>query len=244
MEDAAPVLGLLAGLVGVATTVPYVADMARRSTRPHRGTWLIWTLLAIVVCSSQRADGASWSLVMGGTQVVTNGLVFVLALRLGTGGVSVVELALMAFAGLGVAGWVLADDPLIGTASVVAADLAAVGLMVPKTWRDPDSETLATFAFASLGGALAAGAVGGLEVSLLLYPAYYCVVNGALAVLIRRRRAHVRRRTPSTTSRTPATTSSAPAAVSARRWPAVPSSRRRPPATIPASASLVPTSSA
>src|SRR6188472_994106 len=57
MEDAAPVLGLLAGLVGVATTVPYVADMAQRSTRPHRGTWLIWTLLAIVVCLSQRADG-------------------------------------------------------------------------------------------------------------------------------------------------------------------------------------------
>jgi hypothetical protein len=36
-------------------------------------------------------------------------------------------------------------------------------MMVPKTYRDPGSETLATFAFASLGGALAAGAVGALD---------------------------------------------------------------------------------
>jgi hypothetical protein len=60
--------------------------------------------------------------------------------------------------------------------------------MVPKTHRDPHSETLATFALASLGGALAAGAVGVLDVSLLLYPTYYCLANGAIAVLIARRR--------------------------------------------------------
>ena len=42
---------------------------------------------------------------------------------------------------------------------------------------------------ASLGGALAAGAVGHLDASLLVYPAYYCVVNGAIALLIVHRRA-------------------------------------------------------
>jgi hypothetical protein len=61
-------------------------------------------------------------------------------------------------------------------------------MMVPKTYHDPGSETLATFAFASLGGALAAGAVGALDPSLLLYPIYYCLVNGAIAVLIHHRR--------------------------------------------------------
>ena len=50
-------------------------------------------------------------------------------------------------------------------------------MMVPKTYRDPESETLVTFAFASLGGALAAGAVGTVDASLLLYPVYYCLVN-------------------------------------------------------------------
>jgi hypothetical protein len=60
--------------------------------------------------------------------------------------------------------------------------------MVPKTWRDPGSETLSMFAWASLAGALSAGAVGSLEASLLLYPVYYCLVNGGLALLIVGRR--------------------------------------------------------
>ena len=85
-------------------------------------------------------------------------------------------------------GWVVAGAPVIAIACVVAADLIGVAMMVPKTYRDPGSETLSMFALASLGGALAAGAVGALDPSLLLYPVYYCLANGAIAALIHHRR--------------------------------------------------------
>jgi hypothetical protein len=194
MIEAMPVRGVLAGVVGVADAVPYVRDTARRSTCPHRGTWLIWAVLAIVVCASQRADGASWSLVMAAVQAVVTTLVFALAIRFGTGGLSPPEVLLIAIAGAGIVGWQAADAPIVATASVVAADLVAAAMMVPKTWRDPSSETLSTFVLASLGGALAAGSAGALEPSLLLYPVYFCVANGALALLIARRRAALARR--------------------------------------------------
>ena len=51
MSDVAPVLGLLAGLMAVASMIPYIRDTLGRSTRPHRGTWLIWGALAIAVCT-------------------------------------------------------------------------------------------------------------------------------------------------------------------------------------------------
>jgi hypothetical protein len=57
MTYIAPVLGLLAGVVGIADTIPYVRDTVRGSTRPHRGTWLIWSVLvngAIAVLIHQR----------------------------------------------------------------------------------------------------------------------------------------------------------------------------------------------
>ena len=85
-------------------------------------------------------------------------------------------------------GWIAADEPIVATACVVAADLIAAAMMIPKTYRDPDSETLATFAFASLSGLLAAGAVGAPELSLLLYPLYFGLLNGAIAILIHQRR--------------------------------------------------------
>jgi hypothetical protein len=58
LTDLAPLLGIGAALVGIAATIPYVRDTLRGSTRPHRGTWLVWSVLAVVVCFSQEADGA------------------------------------------------------------------------------------------------------------------------------------------------------------------------------------------
>jgi len=192
MIESAPVLGLLAGAIGIADTIPYVRDVLGGSTRPHRGTWLIWSVLAGVVTLSQYADGATWSLIMASVQAVVTALVFGLSVRRGEGGLTRAELIMIAVAAAGIVGWAVADEPLLATACVVAADLIGAAMMVPKTHRDPDSETLVTFACASAGGLLAAGAVGAWDVSLLLYPVYYCLVNGAIALLIVERRAALR----------------------------------------------------
>lgn len=184
MGDMAPIFGVVGGVVGVADAVPYVRDTVRGSTRPHRGTWLIWGVLAVVVCVAQRADGASWSLVLTATQAVLTAAIFALAIRHGEGGLAWVEMALIAVAFGGIAGWLLAGEPVIAVLCVIVADLIAAAMMTPKAYRDPHSETLAMYALASVGGALAAGAVGVLDVSLLLYPLYYCVANAAMALLI------------------------------------------------------------
>jgi hypothetical protein len=61
-------------------------------------------------------------------------------------------------------------------------------MMMPKTWRDPHSETLSTFALAAGCGVLTTGAVGSLSVSLLAYPVYFAAVNAAVAGVIAHRR--------------------------------------------------------
>ena len=193
----AALLGVLAGLVGVFDTMPYLRDVLRGSTRPHRGTWLIWSALAVVVCLAQWADGASWSLIMLLTQAVLTTAVFAVAIVHGQGGTTIIELVLIAVAAAGVTGWLLSGEPLVATICVIAADLIAAAMMVPKTYREPGSETLATFVYASIGGALAAGAVGAADnaaVTLLLYPIYYCLANGAVAILIHHRRTVLRPR--------------------------------------------------
>ena len=68
MSELVPVLGVLAGVVGRRRHRSLRARHRARPTRPHRGTWLIWGVLASSCCLSQRADGASWSLVMVAAQ--------------------------------------------------------------------------------------------------------------------------------------------------------------------------------
>ena len=184
MSATAPVLGLLAGALGIIGTVPYVRDTLRGTTRPHRGTWFIWSALAIIVVLSQYADGASWSLVAAVVSAVLTSIVFALALQRGEGRLRPGERAVIAVAGIGVVGWLVAREPVVGTSCVIAADLLGVAMMIPKIYREPASETLATFSLAGISGAAAAGAVGGADLSLLLYPVYYLLANGALALLI------------------------------------------------------------
>jgi hypothetical protein len=181
-------LGVLAGLMGVTVTIPYIRDTLRGTTRPHRGAWLIWGTLAFVVCLSQRADGASWSLVLTASQAVVTSLVFVLAIRRGEGGASARDAIAIGLAAGGVTVWALADEPVVATAGVIGADLLAAVMVMPKLHRDPDSETLSTYAWASVCGALAAGAVWTFDVALLIYPVYYCLVNACFSTVIYRGR--------------------------------------------------------
>ena len=185
-----PVLGILAGVLSVLDGVPYIRDVLRGTTRPHRGTWLIWSSLAIVALASQVAEGAEWSLVMVAAQALVTNLIFAFSIRRGEGGLAPLDITLIAIAALGVLGWLAFSQPVVATACVVGADLLGVALMLPKTWRDPGSETLSPYVLASAAGLLSAFAVGALELSLLLYPAYFFAGNGLIAavVLVRTRR--------------------------------------------------------
>lgn len=185
--------GVAAGILSVVDGAPYIRDTLSGRTRPHRGTWLIWCVLAIVAFASQVAEGGAWSLVMIGTQAVFTTIIWLLSIRRGVGGVSTAERLLLGVAGLGLAGWALFSSPLLATIGVVVADTVGVVMMVPKTWKDPASETLSTFTLAALAGAFSAVAVGGLDMTLLLYPAYFALANGVVATIIAVRRRALRR---------------------------------------------------
>jgi hypothetical protein len=182
-------LGIAAAVISLVDPIPYIRDILRGRTRPHRGTWLIWSTLGATAFASQLSDGGSWSLAMIGVQTLTMTLVFLLSIRGGVGGVGAYDLTMIGAAGLGVVGWLLTDQPVVATVFVVVADSIGVALMLPKTWRDPWSETPSMYMLASVSGVLSAAAVGALDVSLLLYPSYFALANGLTAwVIVARRR--------------------------------------------------------
>ena len=180
--------GVAAAVFSVIDAVPYVRDILRGVTRPHRGTWLIWSALGATAFASQFADGATWSLTLVGVQTVGTILILLLSIRFGVGAASIADLCLIGIAGLGIVGWALSSEPAVATMFVVLADMIGVVMMLPKTWRDPWSETAPTYVLASASGVCGVLAVGELDASLLLYPSYYAIGNGAIAAVILRRR--------------------------------------------------------
>ncbi len=131
-------IGILAGLVALIDTVPYIRDIRRGRTRPQRATWLIWSVLGVAAFAAQAAGAANWGLIMIGTQAVLMATIFIMAIPTEVGGMRAIDLTMLALAGAGLVGWIV-DAPVVATISVVIADSLGVALMLPKTWRDPES---------------------------------------------------------------------------------------------------------
>ena len=181
--------GILAGVLTVISSIPYVRDVVvGRTTRPHRASWFIWSVLGVIAFASQRAGGATWSLVLTGTGTTLVVLIFLLAIPHGVGGLTRFDLVLLAVAGIGLIAWRLSSEPTVATVLVVATDAVGVVLMLPKTWRDPSTETLATYVIGGLGAACGTVSVGALDLALLLYPAYIATSSLLLAGVIAGRR--------------------------------------------------------
>jgi len=207
--------GIAAAAVSVVGTLPYLRDVVAGRTRPHHGSWCIWTVLGVAAFGSQHAEGADWTLLMIGIQAAASTTVLLLSLTHGIGGLRPADLVLMLVAGAGIAGWLVSSQPLVATGCVILADLAGAVLMLPKAWRDPRSETASTYVLASAAGWLGTAAVGPGRPGLLLYPVYFAVANAVLAtVLVQRSMVLDLRGHPPAGGR--------PSAVGARRAPVAP----------------------
>jgi hypothetical protein len=185
------VFGIVAGVLQGLFYVPYIRDIVRGSTRPHRGSWAIWCALSLIVLASQRADGGRWSLLVVVAQFVGAATILGLSVTRGVGGTSRLDLGLAAIAVAGLVGWYAAGDPTLATLSVVVADGVAVVMMLPKTYIHPYSETLSAFVLSAFSGVFAVAAVGSADFGLVLYPAYVVVADLAIIALIGVRRREI-----------------------------------------------------
>jgi len=58
MSQFREVMGYLAGFFFILAFVPYFVQTLNRQTKPNRATWLIWTILGVLIFASYKSVGA------------------------------------------------------------------------------------------------------------------------------------------------------------------------------------------
>lgn len=176
------------GVLPVIGAFPYIKDILRHKTKPHRTSFLIWAVLDSIAFATQLAKGATWSLIMpavGTIEVLTS---FVLSLKYGVGGFAKKDIAALLLSGLGLILWYFTKEPLVALLIVICVDVIGMSLTILKTYAHPHTETFSTWLLSSIAGLFAAAAVGHWTFSLLIYPLYICVANAGVCVTILLRR--------------------------------------------------------
>ena len=191
MSNLEPVCAVAAGVLSGSCAIPYVRDMVRGTTRPHRVSWGIFALLAAIAAASQLMHGFTTGAVLSLGAAVAFFIVFVMSMRHGVGGATLADrLTLAGTVGILVV-WAWSGDTTVAVTLVIVLEVAATGLTMRKAWRDPASETQSSWVIDGVAGALALVGASRVSYAALAYPAYHFMSNNAMvAVLVvgRRRR--------------------------------------------------------
>ena len=184
-------LGVLSGILSMFAYVPYVIDTLSRRTSPQRASWLIWSVLGSIAFCSQVFEGAGSSLWFAGAQVSGTIIVFLLSIVLGVGGVlDRRDCLVLLCACVGLVLWHYTETAVYALAITISISLLGGSITVLKAFRDPESETMATWFLSLLASTCAILSVGALDWVILAYPMYLFTLNGAivLAILLGRMR--------------------------------------------------------
>lgn len=178
------VFGLLSGILSALCYVPYVRGIIRGHVKPERASWLIWSVLTAMGFFSNLAIGATHSLWLPGVQGIGVIVVFLLSIKHGYGGLLKRDILTLIASALTLVVWYFTRQPVVAVYLTTLIDAMGGYLTVIKSYEEPDTETPVTWAMSAVAGLFAVLSVGKLDVSLLAYPLYIFLINGAVFVAI------------------------------------------------------------
>jgi len=151
--------GIIAGIVGISGYIPYIRDLLKRTTKPDRIAWLIWTFEYTALFLAQLSAGANHSLWIVGLQLIGVVVIFCLSLRFGLGTFSrqTKILLVSVFAALLI--WYSTQSAAIAILILIAVEMSGVILTMVKVYKKPGSETISFWVLIGLTGILGIPAV-------------------------------------------------------------------------------------
>ena len=179
------IFGFFSGILVALAFIPYVKDILLFKTKPQRTSFFIWSVLGGIAFFSQFAKGASYSLLLPGSEILLTIVIFLLSLRYGVGGFGKKDYIALFIAALGLIAWYYTKEAAIALYIVIIIDAAGSYLTIHKAYKDPGSETLISWAAVAIAGVFAMFAVGSFNTILLSYPFYIFLANAAVVVAMK-----------------------------------------------------------
>jgi len=184
------VIGIVTVIIAIAMHVPYLFDTIKGKIKPHPFTWILWTLLTLIVFFAQFFDGAgpgAW-----GTGVIGLICIFitVACLRHGFENIKKSDVILFIIGLATIPLWLLTDDPTLSVIIVTTIDVfAAFAPTFRKSHMSPYDEPLYLYGSNVLRHGLTLFAIANVTIATALFPFVIMLANIALTgFLIWRRR--------------------------------------------------------
>lgn len=182
-------IGLFSLIVGIYSYALYYKDIFAKKTKPHRFTYLVWTLITTISFFGQIVSGAgpgAW--VMGLTVLGCLGI-FILSFKYGEKEIVLADWLALSGALIALISWVITRSPTIAAILISLTDALALVPTIRKSFHKPYDETLISYFIGGLQFAISLFAIQSFSIATAFYPASIALINWSFAVMliIRRR---------------------------------------------------------
>lgn len=190
MQQFRELAGDIAGGFFFLAFVPYIIDILRRRTKPNRATWLIWTILGVLILLSYKSIGAQDTLPVAIAGAIGPFAILFLSIRYGEGGTSELDIAGLIGSAVGLGAWWFTTNPFIGLILFLLTDWVGAALTIAKTWEDPSGESLPAWLLWLASSVLQLVALSSWDIHFLIYPLSFLISQSiqVLCIILRRYR--------------------------------------------------------
>jgi hypothetical protein len=176
-------LSIAAAILGAISYIPYIRAILVGETKPHRATFGIWSFIGTVQVISYVAAGARVTVLLPLVYLLGEMIVFVLSFKRGVGGTSKLDLFCLGGAVVGIAGWIITDNPEVALYLGIFASLCGFIPTVKKTYLLPHTENALSWGMAAVAASMNLLAVPRLEFYLISYPIYTFTFDTIMTLL-------------------------------------------------------------
>jgi general stress protein CsbA len=180
------IFGIASGLVLLLGNIPYVLSIRRGDTKPNRVTWGIWTTIGLILLGSSYSSGATNTLWLLVSIVVSQSIITFYAFKYGRGKWQKLDRLCLVGAGLSLLLWLLSGSPLVAILMNTTMDMLGAVPTISKIYRDPDSEDLLFWSMSFTSAVLNLFAIEHFSLSFVVFPIYLFILNVIILVLITR----------------------------------------------------------
>lgn len=180
------IFGLLASLLTIGASIPYVFYIRKRSVQPHLLSWIGWGFITALGASAMMADGATWAaaILWANTLSCFTLAIFALWNKAGVWSTSKYDYIFFVFGVVGLILWQALNVPIIALICAIIADLFFGVPTIIKTYKNPSSESRIVWTFNFLAGIVGLFAVNNLSFHEFAYPAYLCLYDATVFLVV------------------------------------------------------------
>jgi len=179
--DFQKILSVIAGILFLAATIPYVRAILRKETRPMKSTWIIWASLDTITLAGMIVKDSVNGQIIGA--IIGAWLVAGLAIRYGKAGWSLLDKVCLGGAIVGIILWQTMDSNFAIMASLGTMFVGSIPTFV-SAWRNPKGEDRFTWTLCWISCVIAMFAIPKWTIEDAAQPIVFMVIESTMVFLL------------------------------------------------------------